>query len=262
VWVRQALRTEHPLVELRLLGNRDVLTADVAAVLIGIGLYMTMSLINLYSQIPHGTRYGFDLSIVGAGLVLMPLSLGSLGANRVADLFARRFGTGPVLPCGAVLVAADMVFLAYFRDHLWQLVTGSVMLGVGVGTTFAAMPALIVKAVPPHETGSATSLNVVLRSVGGSIGSAAIAALSTVYTPASGGPVEDRGYTVAFLIGAAACLLGALAAVVIPRRGRAPAEGRISRGQGDGTGGSVPARSIDGLPSKALDGPGGEGHTR
>lgn len=252
-WVWQALRTAHPLVELRLLGNRDVLTADVAAVLVGIGLYMTMSLINLYSQIPGHHGYGFGLSVVGAGLVLMPLSLGSLGANRVAGVFAARFGMGPVLPIGSLVVAADMVFLALWRDHLWQLVAGSVLLGVGVGTTFAAMPALIVKAVPPHETGSATSLNAVLRSVGGAFGSAAVAALLTAYTPASGGPAEDRGYTVAFLVGAGACILGAFAAIGIPVTRR-----NVSRQ----TSGSHGDRMVDGLPSKALDGPCGEGSTR
>ncbi|MDI2131181.1 MFS transporter [Yinghuangia seranimata] len=248
-WVWQALRTPHPLVELRLLANRELLTADVAAVLIGIGLYMTMSLINLYSQIPAGNGYGFHLSVVGAGLVLMPLSFGSLGANRVASLVAARFGMRPVLPFGALVVAGDMVFLALVRDHLWQLVVGAVLLGVGVGTTFAAMPALIVRAVPPTETGSATSLNAVLRSVGGAIGSALIAALLGAYTARAGDPASDRGYTVAFLVGAAACVLGAVAAVAIPARDAKSAE----------PGGSVSATSADGLPSKALDGPGGEG---
>ncbi|MCF2526917.1 MFS transporter [Yinghuangia soli] len=240
-WVRQALRTAHPLVELRLLANRELLTADVAAVLIGIGLYMTMSLINLYAQIPTATGYGFGLSVVGAGLVLMPLSLGSLGANRLAEAFAARFGMAPVLPCGALVVAADMVFLAFFRDHMWQLVTGAVLLGVGVGTTFAAMPSLIVKAVPPSETGSATSLNAVLRSVGGAIGSAMIAAVLSAYTAAGGTVAADRGYTVAFLVGAGACVLGALAAVGIPALPGRP-DGGQRRSGGRSGGWFVPAR--------------------
>ncbi|WP_436776881.1 MFS transporter [Yinghuangia sp. YIM S09857] len=249
LWVWQALRAAHPLVELRLLANRELLTADVAAVLVGIGLYMTMSLINLYAQVPNGTGYGFGLSVVGAGLVLMPLSLGSLGANRLAELFAARFGMGPVLPLGSLVVAADMVFLAFFRDHVWQLVAGAVLLGVGVGTTFAAMPALIVKAVPPHETGSATSLNAVLRSVGGAIGSASIAALLAAYTPSGGGVAEDRGYTAAFLVGAGACVLGAVAAIALPDR------------RSGTTTGSPPVRTVDQVPSRALNGP-GEGITR
>lgn len=262
-WVAQALRARHPLVELRLLGNRDLLTADVAAVLVGIGLYMTMSLMNLYAQIPSSTGYGFGLSVVGAGLVLMPLSLGSLGANRLAQAFARRFGMGPVLPLGSLVVAGDMLFLAFFRDHLWQLLVAAVLLGVGVGTTFAAMPTLIVKAVPPHETGSATSLNAVLRSVGGAVGSAAIAALLAAHTAPGATQADDRGYTVAFLAGAAACLLGALAAVGIPRIPRTAGNGggRPRGAATESSSGSTPDESVDPVPSRTLNGP-GEGCTR
>jgi MFS family permease len=251
-WVLQGLRTPHPLVELRLLANRQVLTADVAAVLVGIGLYMTMSLINLYAQAPADVG-GYGWSAVGAGLVLAPLSLGSLGANRLATAFAARFGMRPILPVGSAVVAADMVFLAFWRGELWQLVVGSVFLGVGVGTTFAAMPALIVKAVPPHETGSATSLNAVLRSVGGAIGSAAIAALLTAYTPAGGHVPRDRGYTVAFLVGAAACLLGGLAALVLPGR----REGRTEKAAAGLP--SWPAGDASGRPAQ-IPAP-GEGRT-
>ena len=38
--------------------------------------------------------------------------------------------------------------------------------GLGVGCTFAALPGLIVAAVPPAETGSAMSFSQVLRYVG------------------------------------------------------------------------------------------------
>lgn len=73
------------------------------------------------------------------------------------------------------------------------------------------MPALIIQAVPPNETGSATGLNTVLRAIGGSIGSAASIAVLSTSIPAGGEIPTDHGYTIAFLAGAVA---GAVAVVL------------------------------------------------
>jgi MFS family permease len=102
------------------------------------------------------------------------------------------------------------------------------LLGAGVGATFAAMPALIISGVPQEETGSATSFNQVLRSVGGAIGSALSGGILAAYT-ASGRPFpSEDGYTVSFVVSAAGCLAVAVAITLVARRlhvrARAPAE--------------------------------------
>jgi MFS family permease len=80
------------------------------------------------------------------------------------------------------------------------------------------MPALIIRAVPPHETGSATGLNAVLRSVGGAIGSAASIALLSAYTGAGEGLPRNHGYTIAFLVAAVACLGAVVASLFLTPR--------------------------------------------
>ena len=55
--------------------------------------------------------------------------------------------------------------------------------GLGVGAAFAAFPALIISAVPQHETGSAMSLNQVLRYIGFAVGSALTATVLAASTP-------------------------------------------------------------------------------
>ncbi|MGI8404808.1 MAG: MFS transporter, partial [Thermomicrobiales bacterium] len=99
-----------------------------------------------------------------------------------------------------------------------EIVIAMVMLGLGIGLAFAAMPLLIIRAVPPSETGSATSMNTVLRSVGGAIGSAASIALLSTYTPVGQHLPTNTGYTVTFLLGAAICLAsGIVSVVLLPR---------------------------------------------
>lgn len=219
VWVAQALRARHPLVDIRLIRNRAVLAANTTALLVGIGMYAVLSLVNLYTQIPAAAGYGFHLSLSVAGLVLMPMSLGSITANRAASALVARIGLYRVLPLGALVVVVDLVVLALWREHVAILVLGTFLLGNGVGAAYAVMPLLIVRHVPPSETGSATSFNQVLRTVGGSVGSAAISAIMLAYTSGSSTIPRSTAYTTAFLVTAAASFLGVVAAVVLPPRG-------------------------------------------
>ncbi|WP_439678402.1 MFS transporter [Embleya sp. MST-111070] len=224
LWTVQAHRAAHPLVDVRLMRNRGVLAANVTALLTGIGMFAVLSLVNLYTQVPAEAGYGFDFSLTVTGLVLLPMSLGSLAANRLAGALVARFGPHRVLPLGSLVVTLDLVVLALWRDHVAILVLGTFLLGAGVGASYAVMPLLVIRHVPASETGSATSFNQVLRTVGGSVGSAAISAVMLAFTPAGGLLPRETGYTTALLVTAAATFLGVVAAVVLPpRRATAPA---------------------------------------
>ena len=90
--------------------------------------------------------------------------------------------------------------------------------GLGVGAAFVAFPALIISTVPPHETGSAMSLNQVLRYIGFAVGSALTATVLAASTPAGTTAPSAHGYGVIAAIGAAVCLATAVATWVIPGR--------------------------------------------
>ncbi|MGW6249608.1 MFS transporter [Streptomyces roseolus] len=218
VWFLQARRAAHPLVDVRLMRNRAVLAANVTALLTGVGMFGVLSLVNLYTQVPEGAGYGFHLSLTATGLVLLPMSVGSVVANRLANALVSRRGPLRVLPLGPLIVTLDLVALALWRDHMPVLVLGTFLLGAGVGAAYAVMPLLIVRHVPPSETGSATSFNQVLRTIGGAVGSAAISAIMVAFTPAGSLLPSDTGYTAALLVTAGTTLLGVAAAVVLPPR--------------------------------------------
>ena len=79
-------------------------------------------------------------------------------------------------------------------------------MSIGIGLAFAAMPNLIVEAVPPEETGQATGVNTLVRSVGASLGSQVTAAVLAASAVGAGLPT-DSGYTEAFLVGSGVALL-------------------------------------------------------
>lgn len=218
LWVLQELRAAHPLVELRLSMNPLVMSANVTALLMGMGLFAVSSLVSRFVQAPEEAGYGFHAGLLVAGMMLMPLSVGSLASTWFSHWLNDRMEPFLVLPIGSSIVAVAGVLLAFARTEVWEVLLAVALLGLGISTTFAVIPALIIRAVPPHETGSATGLNSVLRSIGGAVGSAASIALLSSYTPAGARLPTDHGYTIAFLAGAVACLAAVCASFFLTPR--------------------------------------------
>lgn len=171
IWVRQALAAAHPLVDLTLLRHRVVVSANVAGMTLGIAMYTSIVLITQFVQTPTSTGFGFGASTFIAGLTLVPLSIASFLASNSMARIQRRLGTRAVVPIGSLLLGASCVFFGLTGHHLWQAFVMFALAGAGLGFTFAAMPRLIVLAVPPEETSSSMSFYQVTRYVGFAIGS-------------------------------------------------------------------------------------------
>jgi hypothetical protein len=78
-----------------------------------------------------------------------------------------------------------------------------------------------IESVPPSQTGIATSLNAIVRTTGGSLGSAVLAEILTSHAGPHGIPAEDA-FTTGFWICAAVDAGGFLAALALPRHVTAP----------------------------------------
>ncbi len=223
-WVAWALRTPTPLVDLRLARGRSAATAHLASLLVGLTNYLLLSSATVFAQTPAASGYGLGASVVTAGLVLVPFSLASVAASRSARAVADRFGQQVAVPAGALVLAAGLGLYALTPSSLWALGGVMAVAGFGTGAVFALLPALVVAAVPPRETGSAMSLNQVLRYVGFATGSAATAAVLDATTTAGSASPSSSGYTVLGLAGLAVGLLTALVTwLLLPRRGGAAA---------------------------------------
>ena len=224
LWVGEELRAEHPLIDLRLIRNKTVLTADVTGLLAGVGMYLLMSLVIRYVQTPTSTGYGFGASVVVAGLVLLPFSIASVTASKVAPLLARRTSADRVLPIGCgIFITATLLFVLA-RGSLWEMFAVMAVAGLGVGCTFAALPGLIVRSVPAEETGSAMSFNQVLRYIGYSIGSALSATVLEAHTPQGQALPTERGYDVTALIGCGVLVVAGILSFVLSSREHAPVD--------------------------------------
>lgn len=221
-WIVQQLRASSPLIELRLMRHPAVLTGNVCAIVIGIAMYMYISGVIEYVQAPRSAGYGFAASVVVAGLCLVPLSLISFVSSRALPWLTAHLSARSLLPLGSLITALAGVFLAVFHTSLWQAFVMMAILGVGVGTTWAAIPGLIVRAVPSTETGSVMGFYQVMRYVGFSIGSALTAAILAGHTPAGRHLPTESGYTLVLWIAPLVCVAAAAAAWLVAGRDAAP----------------------------------------
>jgi MFS family permease len=217
-WVAWSLRTPAPLVDLRLARGRTAATAHLASLLIGLANYLLLASVTVFAQTPTASGYGFGASVVVAGLVLVPFSVVSVAASRAARALTDRAGPHVSLPVCALVLALALGLYALTPGSLWALGGVMAVAGLGVGGCFAVLPALVVSAVPPRETGSAMSLNQVLRYVGFATGSAVTAAVLAAATPAGAAFPSASGYTTIALAGCGVGVLTALVTWFLPPR--------------------------------------------
>ncbi|GAA1854374.1 MFS transporter [Brevibacterium marinum] len=212
VWALLELKVRHPLINLRVLRSPDALVANLTAITLGTVMYMVLSIGSIIAQAPDETGYGIALPVFWAGFVMLPFSVGSFTANRIVRRLAKRIQMTALLPLGASLVTAASLLLLFAHRELWEILLGMFLIGMGVGTTYAAMPALIALTVATDELGSAVSFNQVLRTVGGSFGSAISGAVLAAHLGSDGHPTASGIFLALAIsaIGCAAVLVGLL----------------------------------------------------
>lgn len=220
VWVRHELRTALPIVDLRHLGNRPVLTADLSGFLVSLSMYLLVPVVVEFIQTPSHLGFGFSSSVLVSGSVLVPLSVGTFTASRFLVMYERRFGVRSMIPLGALVFSAASAFFAFEHRALWEAFVTMGFAGLGIGFTFAAMPGFIIRAVPPAETGSATGFYQVLRNIGLSVGSALGAAILLSYTHRGAIYPPVGGFTTSLLISACLGVTTAFVSYLLPGRNR------------------------------------------
>jgi predicted MFS family arabinose efflux permease len=221
VWSGQQLHASNtaPLVELRLLRHPAVVAADTCTFLLIMAMYMDLSVVTEFVQTPRTDGFGFSASVGVAGLVLIPLAVLLLGASRLLPTLVRWAGAPTVLAAGCLIAVVGSVFFAIVHGALWEAFVMMGILGLGLGLTFAAIPGLIVSAVPAAETGSALGFYQVVRWVGAAVGSALVASVLAAHTTSTGHP-SLGGYTITLWISVAICAIAAVLTYVLPALGQ------------------------------------------
>jgi MFS family permease len=216
-WIREELRSREPLVDMRMMAIRGVWTTNTVAFLIGVGMYSSFVLLPELVQEPTSTGYGFGASVTVAGLFLLPATIAIVVVGQMAGRLERRIGSRGSLIGGAAFALACYALLVANRSTELDIYVAAGLLGIGIGLSFSAMANLIVQNVRQDQTGVATGMNAVTRTLGGAFGGQLAATLLSSNLGARGLPTSS-GVTLSFLMCLIA-LVGALGfAFLVPRR--------------------------------------------
>ncbi|MFG2650514.1 MFS transporter [Streptomyces sp. NPDC048436] len=218
VWWRQQLGAKAPLVDLRLASGRRVALPHVAALLAGFAFYANSLVTAQLLQAPVASGYGLGLSIVATGLCLLPNGVIMLVLSPVSARVSTAYGARVTLAVGAAVIALGYVLRIVDSRHLWTIVLGAAVVSTGTTFAYSALPTLILRAVPLTQTASANGVNVLMRTIGQSMCSAAVAAALVHHTTALDGVRVPTlsGYQLAFAMAGTIALVACATALAIP----------------------------------------------
>ena len=162
VWIVAEIRSRRPLIDMSLMAVRGVWATNLAAFLLGAGMYSAFLLLPQFAQLPRITGFGYGSSVVVAGLYLLPCALGMGLLGSVAGRVERRFSSRLALITGSAVSAVACGWLVV-ASRPYDMLICSALLGAGIGLAFAALGNLIVQAVPAGQTGVASGMNKIGR---------------------------------------------------------------------------------------------------
>jgi EmrB/QacA subfamily drug resistance transporter len=220
-------RIAHPIMPLRILRVRGLVSSSVVRGFLVTGMYSTFFLGTLYLE--HIRHF----SALDTGLAFLPwtLTVAALSLGVTARLVAR-FGEYPVLIAGMVAAAAGLLLLSTVGPETAffpTIFSAHVAIGLGLGTAFAPLMAIAMADIPPADAGLGSGIVNVSQQLSGALGLAVLGTIATNRTQAlvdSGHPLTGSlisGYHLAFTIGAVSILTGALLALVLLRPRPTPA---------------------------------------
>ncbi len=224
IWREATART--PLVPLRIFRSRNVSGANVIQALTVAGMFGMFFLGALYLQ------RVLDYDALETGLAFLPCTIvmGVLTV-RYSEPLIMRFGARQLLFPGLAMIAIGLALFTLagpdgsYAVHVLPVI---VLIGAGVAVCFPALMTLAMSGATQEDAGLASGLINTTAQVGGAIGLAVLATVSTSRTDTlldDGKDLADAltsGYHVAFWIGAALVVAAIVVAATVLETVRSP----------------------------------------
>jgi MFS transporter, DHA2 family, multidrug resistance protein len=174
LFVRAQLRRRYPLFDVRVVARPAVAAGAVAILCTYVAFMGTMFLLPQYLQ------YVQDRSVVAAGLLLIPLGVGTaIGARYNARVFAKLGPRVTVAGGSAALAASIALFLLLGPNTTVVLVlVGTGLIGVMIALSVPPATAVIMNDLGDEKAGDGGAVNQLARQAGGALG---VALIGTVF---------------------------------------------------------------------------------
>jgi MFS transporter, DHA2 family, multidrug resistance protein len=161
-----------PIVQFRILKNRNFALGTAIAALFGFALYGVTALVPLFLQ----TLLGF--SALDSGLAASPRGLGSMTAMLLVGVLVNYIDTRLLLALGMVGFGISALMLGHINLEIsiWTVAFPMILNGFAGGFTFVPMTTLSMGMLRKEEIGNASGIYNLMRNIGGSVGIAIVTA--------------------------------------------------------------------------------------
>jgi EmrB/QacA subfamily drug resistance transporter len=208
-------RTSSPMLPMRFFRDRGFAATNGVSLAMFFGAFGAIFLLAQFFQVAQG------YSPLEAGIRTLPWTAMPIFVAPVAGILSDRIGSRPLMAAGLALQAGALAWLAVTTEPdmaYATMVPAFVMAGTGMALVFAPAANAVLSSVRPEEAGQASGATNTIREIGGVLG---VAVLSTVFTGAGdfGTPqAYVDGLIPAVWVGAVVLTIGALVALLVPRR--------------------------------------------
>ncbi|WIX91750.1 MFS transporter [Amycolatopsis sp. DG1A-15b] len=216
--IHEAFVAKEPLLSISLLRVRSVFSANVVQALVNSGMFVMFYLATLYQQeVLHFTP-------LQTGFAYVPLTLLLVVFARLAPVLIPKLGVRYIVFGAALIAAGGLALFARVSPDgtfLGDILAPSLLLSIGVALTFIPATIAAVSGVPAGQTGVASGLVNVSRTIGGALGLAVVSTLATARTTdllSSGTPKAEAltsGFRLGFAISAALLVVAAFTALAL-----------------------------------------------
>jgi EmrB/QacA subfamily drug resistance transporter len=219
------LRTEHPLLPLRVLLDRNRGGSFLGSLLAASGMIGMFLLMTFYFQ---GTLH---YSALRSGFAFLPFSVGIIVAATVSSRFVPKIGPRPLIVGGFAAAAVALALLTQVgvdSNYFIHILPAELIMSMGMGTAFVSLSNTALTGVDQHDAGVASAALNATQQVGGSLGTAllnTIAATATTNYVRSHGTTADalahaqvHGYVAGFTLAAVSVALAAVMTLLLIRR--------------------------------------------
>jgi EmrB/QacA subfamily drug resistance transporter len=214
------LRSEQPMLPMRLFRSRGFTATNVASGLMYVGMFGSIFLLAQYLQ----TVLGY--SPLATGVRILPWTAMPAIVAPIAARLAERYGGRTVVATGLGLQGAALLWMASISTaHLAyaDLVPALAIAGIGMGLFFAPVANVVLSSVRSSDEGVASGVTNAIRELGGVFGVAVLAAVFSGQGGYGSAGAFVAGLQPAVAVGGALVLLGALAMLAAPLGRGAPA---------------------------------------
>jgi MFS transporter, DHA2 family, multidrug resistance protein len=172
-FIARELMDRDPIVQLRIFRDRNFAVGTMITFLYGFILYGATALLPLFLQ----TLMGY--SALQSGLATSPRGLGAMASMMVVGLLVRKIDARLLMAFGFGLLGASTWMLGNISLQIGMssVVVPNILNGFAMGFIFVPLTTVTLSRLRKQEMGNATGIYNLMRSVGGSIGIAAVMAM-------------------------------------------------------------------------------------